>query len=64
MAGINKNSPWEELQGQALLGRDNFIEESKNLLATKEEIKEIPKEQRYAGRPRLSEIFKEGQTKS
>ncbi|MCL0106933.1 hypothetical protein M1N63_00675 [Thermodesulfovibrionales bacterium] len=60
----HKNSPWEKLQGQVLLGRDNFIEEFKNLLATKEEIKEILKEQRYAGRPRLSEIFKEGQTKS
>ncbi|MCL0086846.1 hypothetical protein M1N65_02125 [Thermodesulfovibrionales bacterium] len=64
MAGINKNSPWEKLQGQVLLGRDNFIEEFKNLLTTKGEIKEIPREQRYAGRPRLSEIFKEGQTES
>ncbi|MCL0039874.1 hypothetical protein M1N02_00195, partial [Thermodesulfovibrionales bacterium] len=34
MAGINKNSPWEKLQGQVLLGRGNFIEEFKNLLTT------------------------------
>jgi len=64
MAGSNKNSPWKELQGQGLLGRDNFIEEFKNLLTMKEEIKEIRREQRYTGRPRLSGIFKEGQTKS
>lgn len=62
-AGIIENSPWDELQGQILLGGEGFIEEFKHLLTTKEDIKEIPREQRYANRPELSEIFKYGQRK-
>ena len=56
--GINRNSPWGELQGQIFLGDDSFIEKVKDLLADKEAIKEIPRQQRYAGRPELKEIFK------
>lgn len=56
--GINRNSPWGELQGQIFLGDDSFIEKIKDLLAGKEAIKEIPRQQHYAGRPELKEIFK------
>ena len=56
--GINSKSPWEKLQGQILLGEDSFIEKFKDLLRNKEAIKEIPRKQRYAGRPHLKEIFK------
>ncbi len=56
--GIKRKSPWGELQGQILLGEDSFVERFKNLLKNKEEIKEIPRQQRYAGRPKLKEIFK------
>ena len=55
---INRKSPWEELQGQILLGEDSFVEKFKDLLGDKEAIKEIPRQQRYAGRPNLKEIFK------
>jgi putative transposase len=56
--GINRQSPWEKLQGQILLGGDSFMEKFKDLLRNKEEIKEIPRRQRYAGRPSLNELFK------
>ena len=62
--GIHQGSPWEELQGQVLLGEEGFIDKFKDLLSDKERIKEIPKSQRYVSRPRLSKIFPEGEAKS
>lgn len=59
MDGIEKESPWRELQGQILLGEEGFVEKLKDLLTDKEPIKEIPRQQRYANRPSLTEIFKE-----
>jgi REP element-mobilizing transposase RayT len=56
--GITMKSPWKELQGQILLGEDSFVEKFKDLLGDKEAIKEIPRQQRYAGRLKLKEIFK------
>jgi hypothetical protein len=41
-----------------LLGEGSFIEKFKGLLRNKEALKEIPRRQRYAGRPYLKEIFK------
>lgn len=55
--GIKKKSPWEKLQGQILLGQDSFIETFKDLLRNKEAVKEIPRQQRYAGTPDLKEVF-------
>lgn len=67
--GISLASPWEALQGQALqgqvlLGEKGFIDKFKDLLSDKEQVKEIPRHQRYVGRPCLSDIFLEGETKS
>lgn len=56
--GINRKSPWGELQGQILLGENSFVEKFKDLLRDKEAIKEIPRQQRYAFRPNLKEVFK------
>ena len=56
-AGINEDSPWKKLKGQVLLGSDEFIEKFKKLLSEKEEIKEIPKVQRYISRPKIEELF-------
>lgn len=56
--GINRKSPWGELQGQILLGEDSFVGKFKDLLRDKEAIKEIPRQQRYAVRPNLKEVFK------
>ena len=62
--GIHKGAPWEELQAQVLLGKEGFIDKFKDLLSDKEQVKEIPRPQRYVSRPGLSKIFKEGETKS
>lgn len=62
--GIHQASPWEELQAQVLLGKEGFIDKFKDLLSDKEQVKEIPRQQRYVSRPGLSKIFKEGETKS
>lgn len=62
--GIHQGSPWEELQAQVLLGKEGFIDKFKDLLSDKEQVKEIPRPQRYVSRPGLSKIFPEGETKS
>lgn len=62
--GIHQGSPWEELQAQVLLGKEGFIDKFKDLLSDKEQVKEIPRTQRYVRRPGLSKIFQEGETKS
>jgi REP element-mobilizing transposase RayT len=59
LSGVKEESPWRNLKGQILLGEEGFIEKFKDLLAQKEEIKEIPRKQRYASRPAISDIFKE-----
>jgi len=59
--GIQKGSPWEDLQGQILLGEEGFIDKFKEHLADKEKIKEIPKAQRYVSRPGLSKLFSKGE---
>lgn len=55
--GINASSPWNELRGQILLGEETFIERYKKLLHGKEQIKEIPRIQRYLNRPKLEDLF-------
>ena len=56
-AGMKGDAPWKNLKGQILLGKEGFIEQFKGLLADKESIREIPRAQRYLGRPALSAIF-------
>jgi hypothetical protein len=58
MEGIDKESPWETLKGQIFYGTDEFIKRLGGLLDGKEEIKEVPRLQRYVARPSLSELFK------
>jgi len=61
--GINANSPWNELQGQILLGEKTFIEKYLKRLHGKEQIKEIPRIQRYLNRPKLADLFCKEDTK-
>ena len=49
--------PWEKLIGQVFLGSDNFVSRMRELLGDKQEIKEIPRSQRYPGRPPLNQLF-------
>ncbi len=55
--GIQQGSPWNELQGQILLGEEGFIDKFKDHLTDREKIKEIPRAQRYVNRPALSKHF-------
>jgi putative transposase len=55
--GIQAGSPWDDLQGQILLGEEGFIDKFKDHLTDKEKIKEIPRAQRYVSRPPLSKLF-------
>lgn len=56
-AGIGLQSPWEELQGQILLGEETFLDSHRDLLHDKQPVKEIPRTQRYLNRPKLSNLF-------
>ncbi len=58
--GTSAASPWRSLAGQVLLGEKTFVQRFKDLLLEKEKIKEIPRQQRYAGRLSLAEIFDQG----
>jgi hypothetical protein len=55
--GIQAGSPWDDLQGQILLGEEGFIDKFKDHLTDKDKIKEIPRAQRYVSRPPLSKLF-------
>lgn len=57
MAGLREESPWKNLKGQILLGNEGFVGKFKDMLTDKELIREIPRHQRYLGRPGLTTIF-------
>lgn len=59
-SGIAGVSPWNDLQGQILLGEEGFLEKHRDYLISKEKIKEIPRSQRLLNRPQLAEIFSDG----
>lgn len=52
-AGIEVESIWNKVSGQILFGDDYFIEKFTNYLKRKEDIKEVPRSQRYVNRPGL-----------
>ncbi|MCX5803434.1 MAG: transposase, partial [Proteobacteria bacterium] len=62
--GIKKETPWKNLKGQIFLGEKRFIEKCKTVLTEKNELKEVPRNQRHMDRPRLEELFKSGKKKS
>lgn len=53
-------APWEKLTGQLILGSEKFVERVRELLGDKDQIKEIPRLQRLAGRPALDVLFPVG----
>jgi putative transposase len=55
--GIESQSIWEELQAQSLLGVEGFAEGLRHLVTEKQQIREIPTGQRFAGRPTLEKLF-------
>ena len=50
-------SIWDEVEGGILLGTEEFIARIKPLLRTEDTDTEIPKRQRFAGRPSLENLF-------
>ena len=58
--GIGHGSPWEQVQGQVLLGSERFIERLTVEFRDKRPFKEIPRHQRFATRPPLRHLFPAG----
>jgi putative transposase len=57
-SGIGKVSIWKEVKGQAILGEDGFVDTLADYFGKHKNMPEIPKSQRYAGRPALEKLFK------
>ena len=57
--GIGKPTIWTEVRGQSLLGEEDFVDKLSDHLRRHKDISEIPRSQRYAGRPSLEKIFTE-----
>jgi hypothetical protein len=58
------SSIWEGIQGQVLLGDEEFVEKLKGYLKGYEEIAEVPRNQRYLSRPKLKALFEGKLTKT
>lgn len=58
-AGIGGERIWKEVRGQSILGKEDFAESLIEYVKGYRDIKEIPRGQRYAGRPGLDELFDE-----
>ena len=56
-AGIKENGIWKEVRGQSVLGEGIFFEKLLAHVKAHEDIKEIPRRQRYVNRPALSTIL-------
>ena len=56
-AKIGEKGIWKDVKGQSILGSDKFVEKLTGYIKGHEDIKEIPKSQRYINRPALKEIF-------
>lgn len=52
-AGASSRSPWDALQGQVLLGDNDFAQRLKPLLRRKARLNEVPRAQRLVHRPKL-----------
>ncbi|MCL4457502.1 MAG: transposase [Nitrospirae bacterium] len=57
-AGIGESTIWTSVKGQIILGKEDFIEKFMDHVRKHEEIREIPRSQRYVGRPALAQLFK------
>ena len=56
-AGIDSPSIWADLEAQSLLGVEGFAEGLRHLVTEKQQLREIPKGQRFVGRPTLEKLF-------
>jgi len=58
LEGVGQRSPWDQLQGQVLLGPAQFVERLSPMLQDKQRQKEIPRRQRLVDRPALSRLLR------
>jgi hypothetical protein len=56
-SGIGKSGPLAEVRGQSILGEEDFVEKLLPYVRSSKEVREIPRHQRYVGRPALQMIF-------
>ena len=56
-AGLNKESPWEQLKGGLYLGDYQFVEEVGKLVGEKRKDKEIIRNERFCNRPALRTLM-------
>lgn len=56
--GMGQESIWKELKGRSFLGENKFAEKFLRHIKRNDQIKEVPKKQRYIGRPELDVLFK------
>jgi putative transposase len=61
-AGMDAPSPWENLQGQLILGREKFLGSVKPLLVGKAHVQEVPRAQRFDPRPELAKALPLGKS--
>lgn len=57
--GIGERTIWDDVRGQSILGEGDFVDRLIDYVRGYEEVKEIPKGQRYVNRPSLGEMFKD-----
>lgn len=62
--GLQSPSIWADEHAQVLLGDEAFVEKLKGYVTGSEEMAEIPRDQRYLGRPGLKTLFAGKLTKS
>lgn len=64
--GIGDAGPWGQLDSQVILGDEKFARQVRKRAHVRVDVKEIPRGQRYAGRPRLGALFSDssGMTKT
>jgi len=62
--GMGEGTIWEKVKGQSILGEEDFLEQFIGHVRGYEEIKEIPRGQRYLGRPGLKDLFLEDMVRS
>jgi putative transposase len=55
--GKGKESMWEAVKGQTILGDDEFVESVADQLGRHKDVPEIPRSQRYAARPPLEKLL-------
>lgn len=58
-AGQGSGGPWEQVTGQVFLGDSEFVRRARKRVRGKN-LKEVPRQQRFAGRPALKVLFEDG----